>query len=235
MLSPDSASHGAVRHPGTDRDAESACAVLDGGIVLAEANGASRGALELFVARRFREVYDARVTHFLPRLFGARDRRGRLAAVFGLRSAADGPLFLEHYLDAPIESAVEGAFGVRPSRNAIAEVGNLAGSTPGAVRSLIPALTRRLAEEGFAYVAFTGSARLCNGFARLGLPLRPVGPAALERLPPEQRGDWGRYYDSAPEVMLGDVRLGARLLEAYSRHPQVLRAQLAPLAGVGAP
>jgi hypothetical protein len=210
--------------------------IHDPGVVLTEAlTDAQRGVLQRFVARRFREVYDARVTHFLPRLFGAHDPRGGLVAAFGLRRAADGPLFLEQYLEGSIETAVRDGFGNEVPRTSIAEVGNLAGATPGALRALIPVLTRRLADEGFAYVSFTGAARLCNGFARLGLPLRSVAPARIDRLAPSERADWGRYYDSAPEVMLGDVRMGARVLAAYARHPQVLRAQLAALATVGAP
>lgn len=234
MLAPDLAPDDAVPPFGTLTGETPR--IRAGGVVLTEAlDEAQRGALERFVARRFREVYDARVTHFLPRLFGAREPRGGLAAVFGLRSAADGPLFLEQYLDMPIESAICERFGNRAARAAVAEVGNLAGATPGALRALIPALTQRLADEGFAYVSFTGSSRLCNGFAKLGLPLRSVAPAAVDRLPWSERGSWGRYYDGSPEVMVGDVAMGARLLEAYARHPQVLRAQLAPLASVGAP
>lgn len=221
-------------HPGPEQ-VDVPRAVLDCGITLTDAAITARPELERFIARRFREVYDARVNHFLPRLLGARDARGRLVAAFGLRSAIDGPLFLEQYLDASIESTIAAAFGAPAMRRTIAEVGNLAGATPGALRCLIPVLTRRLADEGFSYVAFTGSARLCNGFARLGLSLRSVAAACVDRLPPSERPGWGRYYDGAPEVMIGDVTMGARVLEAYARHPQVLRAQLAPLAGVGAP
>jgi hypothetical protein len=234
MLAHDPSPEGTDPHSGTSFGTPTHRG-LHTGIVLAEVDAAGRSVLEGFIARRFREVYDARVAHFLPRLFGARDVQGRLIAAFGLRSAAEGPLFLEQYLDVPVEIAIETSFGAPASRTAIAEVGNLAGTTSGALRALIPALTRRLADEGFAYVAFTGSSRLCNGFSRLGLPLRSVAGAAVDRLPAAEQSSWGRYYDSGPGVMLGDVSLGARLLEVYARHPQVLRAQLAPLASVGAP
>lgn len=232
MLAHDSATDAAVATPDIAHERPLA---LDGGLVLTEACARGRSTLERFVARRFRETYNAQVTQFLPRLFGARDVHGRLVAVFGLRRAIDGPLFLEQYLDMTIEAAIASIFGAPVGRHAIAEVGNLAGATPGALRSLIPALTQRLFDEGFTHVAFTGSGRLCNGFARLGLPLRVVAAAEPDRLPATERQSWGRYYQSAPAVMVGDVSVGVRLLEAYARHPQVLRAQLAPLAGVGAP
>lgn len=211
------------------RPSTGACATL------VEASTDRRGALESFVAQRFFEVYGARIHAFLPRLFGAQDRRGALAAVFGLRGADQGPLFLEQYLDAPVEILVAASFGRHAGRRQIAEVGNLAGASPGALRSLIPTLTHRLQDEGYRFVAFTGSARLCNGFSRLGLPLRVVAPAPPERLPEAERALWGRYYDHQPSVMLGDVDLGVELLSALAERPAELRAQLAPLARVGAP
>lgn len=232
--SPDSGSP-ATAPPRSGRGADGSSGVAIPGLVLREAGTAERAELERFVARRFREVYGASVTHFMPRLFGAYDDQLRVAAVFGLRSADSGPLFLEQYLDVPVDACVEATFGHRAARADIAEVGNLAGATPGALRALIPTLTQRLAGESFRYVAFTGSGRLCNGFARLGLPLRGVAPAPIDRLPASERVRWGRYYEASPQVMIGDVTVGIRLLHAYARHPQVLRAQLAPLARVGAP
>jgi hypothetical protein len=116
-------------------------------------------------------------------------------------------------------------------RDAIAEVGNLAGVTPGALRALIPRITVLLREVGVRWVAFTGSARVCNGFSRLGLPLRVVAPAAVERLPDDERACWGTYYANGPSVMIGDVRAGARLVAK----PDALRARLAPLSKVGVP
>lgn len=232
--SPDAGSQ-VMAPPGSGRGPDGMSGAAIPGLVLREAGAAERAELERFVARRFREVYGASVSHFMPRLFGAYDEQRRVAAVFGLRSADSGPLFLEQYIDVPVDTCVEATFARRATRAEIAEVGNLAGATPGALRALIPALTQRLAAETFRYVAFTGSGRLCNGFARLGLPLRGVAPAPIDRLPPSERARWGRYYEASPQVMIGDVAVGMRLLGAYARHPQVLRAQLAPLAKVGAP
>jgi len=202
---------------------------------LFEAAPDRRAQIESFVAQRFFEVYGARIHSFLPRLFGARDRRGAIAAVFGLRGAEQGPLFLEQYLDAPVEVMVAETFGRQVPRRRIAEVGNLAGVSPGALRHLIPTLTQRLYEEGYRFVAFTGSARLCNGFSRLGLPLRIVAEAPPDRLPEAERALWGSYYEHRPSVMLGDVALGMKLLRALAEEPAQLKAQFSPLSQVGAP
>lgn len=203
---------------------------------LIEAQGRAREPLEAFIAGRFEEVYHARVHRFLPRLFGLhRGSDGERIAAFGLRDAGGEPLFLEHYLDVSVERAVFQQFACVARRSEIAEVGNLAGATPGALRDLIPELTRFLHGEGFRWIAFTGSARLCNGFSRLGLPLSVVAPARIECLPQAERAHWGSYYDLEPAVMLGDVAAGHRILTAKAKKPDSLDRQLAPVAGVGAP
>lgn len=200
-----------------------------------EGQGATRQALEAFVARRFHEVYGARLYTYMPHLFGATDPHGRLVAAFGLRKASQGALFLERYLDEPIEALIRARSGEEATRDQIAEVGNLAGATPGALRSLIPRLALLLRDEGIRWVAFTGSARICNGFARLGLPLQTVAPALIDRLCEEERACWGTYYANAPSVMIGDVSAGARMVSGLAEKPGALRALMAPLGRVGIP
>ena len=202
---------------------------------LVEADARLRPTLESFIASRYEQIHGARLRHFLPRLFGAVDAGGALVAAYGVRVANDGPLFLEQYLDAPIEACALARFGRRAPRSHIVEIGNLAGATPGALRSLIPAVTAWLLAEGHEFVAFTGAAPLRNAFGRLGLPLCELAAARIECLPEEQRADWGQYYAMNPAVMLGDIGAGRRLLSADTASPRDLRARLAPLAMVGAP
>lgn len=183
----------------------------------------ARHEVEQFIARRFHEVYAARIHAFMPSLHGLRDASGELVAAVGLRRADEGRLFLEQYLPGPVESLL--ADGV--SRSHIAEVGNLAGATPGALRAVIPQVTHLLHREGIRWIAFTGSARICNAFTRLGLPLRVAAPASIDCLPECERTTWGSYYDSDPAVMIGEVAAGMRLLESARR--------LDGLARIGAP
>lgn len=200
-----------------------------------EAVGERRSDYERFIAARFAEVYGARIHQFMPRLFGLHDAEGELIAAFGLRSAADETLFLQRYLDLPADEVVAARLGAAVTRERIVEVGNLAGASPGALRQLIPALTRHLYERGDHWVLFTGSARLCNGFTRLGLPLSLLAPADPGRLPEAERALWGSYYAQQPAVMLGDVRAGYRHLQALTQSPQGLELALAAVARVGTP
>lgn len=60
----------------------------------------------------------------MPQLLAYRDAQGKLVAAVGLRQTAVGPLFVEHYLDAPVEEvlarqAVHLAQEVRSSRSVI--------------------------------------------------------------------------------------------------------------------
>ncbi|MGQ0620227.1 MAG: thermostable hemolysin [Panacagrimonas sp.] len=202
---------------------------------IVEADARSRPQFEAFIAQRYAEVHGAQLYCFMPRLFGLYHLRRELVAAFGLRGADAGGLFLERYLDSPIEHLVTARFGRPALRNEIAEIGNLAGASPDALRNLIPALTYHLRDEGYRYVAFTGSARLCKGFSRLGLPLRMVAQADAKRLPIEERRRWGSYYAHSPSVMLGDVAEGHRLLRAMEGEPACLLARFEAVARVGAP
>ena len=88
------------------------------------------------------------------------------------------PLYLEQYLEQPVEAAIETRLGVRPARSRIIEVGNLACREPGNARLMFAALCRLLCDNALDYVVFTGTAKLRNSFARLRL--NPVELALAE-------------------------------------------------------
>jgi hypothetical protein len=193
------------------------------GVTLTEA-GADRAELEAFIAARYAEAYGAQLREFMPRLFGLRTAEGVLIAAFGLRGAQSGassePLFLEQYLDAPIEAVAAASAQRIVPRASIVEIGNVAGRHPGALRLLIALLARELTEQGFRYVAFTTHTGLINGFSRLRLPLWTIADARLDRLPASEWSSWGRYYEHAPKVLLGDIVAGFEQLSDQLAAPQ---------------
>lgn len=169
-----------------------------------------RRRLERLVRRRFAAEHDARVGHFLPRLFGLWQADIPLAAV-GMRAAAGGPLFQEHYLDNSAETFLSDRLGRVTSRDEIAEIGNLASQRPGLQRALYLHLVDQLAAEGIVWLLFTATPEVHNGIRRLGLDLHPLMPADPTRLGAGQ-AEWGRYYDRHPWVMAGDLRRAHRAL-----------------------
>lgn len=162
-----------------------------------------RDALERFIAERFRRVYGARITHFCAQLLGMRGPDGSWQAAAGYTAARGSELFLEQYLDAPVEAMLQCASGRRVPRAEVVEVGNLAAHT-GMGRLLIPALGAHLYDLGFRWVVFTATRELHNAFRRLRLEPVALAPALPSRLV-HGSDDWGSYYAHAPTVMGGPL------------------------------
>jgi hypothetical protein len=170
-----------------------------------------RRPFERFVARRFADRFGARVSRFMPELHGFVDADANLRAVVGLCPAASAALFLERYLDRPVEQMLSAAVGREVERSRIVEVGNLAIAGPSGVRALLRPLTARLAEAGYDWVVFTGTELLRNAFHRNGLAPVHLTEADPLRLGAE-REDWGSYYAHRPAVMAGRIAEGSAAL-----------------------
>ena len=166
-----------------------------------------RPVFEAYIQQRFRKAHGADIRHFMPELFGLHNACGELCAVAGVRLAHTEALFLERYLDEPIDPLISAAANQTVDRTGIVEVGNLAAGDTGSARLSIIAITYLLAMGGLEWVAFTGNIGLVNSFHRLGL--KPVTLCAAD---PARLGDdrhsWGSYYDSKPWVHVGNIRAG---------------------------
>ena len=168
---------------------------------------AGRDELEAFIARVFLERYGARTTHFADRLLGLRGGDGQWCAALGYTRGSSGPLFVEHYLDRPVEQVVAAALAEPVARDSFAEVGNLAASADGLGRLLIALSTVHLFEQGVQHVVFTATRALSNAFTRLGVPLADVG-AADPGCVPGGEAQWGDYYRHDPRILAGRVASG---------------------------
>ena len=184
----------------------------------------TRGEIESFIRQCFSATHGASISNFMPRLLSLSSKGGDVIAAFGLRAAANSSLFLETYLDQPIEAILHSRVGEIVHREKIIEVGNLSALYPGAARWLIVALTVKLHDEGYKWVTFTGTSAVRNVFSRLGLRPVDLGMATLEHLPISDRANWGSYYDNAPIVMAGDIDYGYRSLLQDRDLTELLRA-----------
>ncbi len=135
-------------------------------------------------------------------------------AALAIRRAADEPLFLEAYLDVPIETAVSGIYGRPIDRDQIVEIGCLAAVPTPALLTLWGQTALRLSERHDIAVA-TLTRSLRRMFARVGLPFVELTPADPQRLPGDLCDLWGRYYEAAPIVCAGNIALGATALQAF--------------------
>lgn len=164
-----------------------------------------RAEVERFIHAVYKKHYNADITGFAPNLMVLR-RGDRIVAAAGWRCAADNELFLERYLDKPVEAAVAGLAGHPVDRHRIVEVGNLAAGRVGGSVDVILALARHLDELGYEWVVFTATRELIGIFRKLGLPPLALAPANPERLGREAVA-WGSYYESGPVVVAGRIRL----------------------------
>ncbi len=181
---------------------------------------AHRERVEEFIRQVYARRFGANVTAFAPVLVSLHDPLDdSIVAAAGYRQASGETLFLERYLDAPVEQVLARQGGDAPARAGIFEVGHLAARRAGEGRRLIFLLGDHLAGEGAQWVVSTLTEELRHLFVRLG-----ITPLALGRADPGVLGgaasQWGSYYDHHPVVLAGHVQQALRLLARGRRHLQ---------------
>lgn len=140
-----------------------------------------RDGLEHSIHQCFADVHHADVHHYLPELLALRDSHGRLIAAAGMRPASSGPLFLENYLDEPLESAVSRVAGAALGRECMVEVGNLASLSAGSARIMIIAVTWLLATRRLRWVAFTGASTFTPSIRKCSSAISAMVSSAWSR------------------------------------------------------
>ena len=135
------------------------------------------------------------------------------SAALGFRLATDARLFLEDYLDLPIEAVVSHAFGIPIPRSWIVEIGAHASAQSRATVALWARTARHL--DGIADVAVAVlTLPLRQMFARLGIAIHDLCDADSARLE-NASCDWGRYYDQLPRVCAGLIAPALPKLAAF--------------------
>lgn len=161
----------------------------------------SRAEVEAFIHAVFKTAYNAEVTLFMPRLVALRDSNGVLMAAFGLRSASDGPLFLEQYLDESIETLLSQSLNKTITRQQITKIGNLAVANPRNAGVLIAHVIQYSLDIGIEWCVATAHHSLQNGLIKGGRDVYPLFPADKSRLSAEEQVKWGSYYRHMPQVV----------------------------------
>ncbi len=162
---------------------------------------ACRPEVEAFIATVFRQVYGAEINHFMPELVALRDANGVLMAAFGLQSAAHETLFLEQYIDEPVEQLMLRRLGRQIAREEITCIGNLAVANPRNAGVLIAHIIRYSMSLDLPWAVSTVHHSLQNGLIKGGRDLYPLAEAAPDRLSAEERQKWGSYYRKTPQIV----------------------------------
>lgn len=173
-----------------------------------------RQRVENYIREKFRQRYGANVNSFLPELLTLSCKQ-RLCAVVGIRMAEKEPLYLENYLDAPVEQEIGFHFKTAIPRLQIIEIGNLVSTWRGSSQLLFVCLTDLLARVEREWVAFTATHEVEQLLKKMNFTLVHLADAALDKV--EQTADqWGSYYEDKPKVMFGHVPSAMAILKQHS-------------------
>lgn len=181
----------------------------------------AREAAIRLIQDRYAAVHGATPAILYPELM-TEGRCERVRAACGYRRASSGRLFLEAYLDHPVEQALAGAIGRAVPRRDIVEIGNLAADTAPAMVALWATAANDLGHDSeFVVAVLTASLR--RMFARIGIGLVEIAPATHDRLGEEAHG-WGSYYANQPVVCAGLIAEGQCKLARFARRREGGRA-----------
>jgi hypothetical protein len=133
----------------------------------------------------------------------SRMRAADRGAALGYRRASEGRLFLETYLDEPIEKVLRQRIGLDVTRARVVEIGGLAANSSAALVGLWNSAVCELGDDTDIGVAVL-IRPLRAMFRRLGIAVHELAPAHAERLG-EQGKQWGSYYESDPVVCAGSL------------------------------
>ncbi|RPH45413.1 MAG: hypothetical protein EHM87_06480 [Burkholderiales bacterium] len=162
-----------------------------------------RAAVERFVDRVYAERYGASVPSWAPELVSV-VAGGEIVAAAGWRPA-HGPLYLERYLDAPIERLIVDRLGrPGPPRGRIVEVGHLSAIQAGQGVRLMARLGAYLASLGYGWVASTATPGVRATFERMGVEVLELGHATAQAAGPHASA-WGNYYQRGATVVAGEL------------------------------
>jgi len=178
---------------------------------------ADRKQAESFIHDVFAREYAADVKHFLPHLLRlSHNDTGLCYSIVGYRDAGVSKLFVERYLDMPIELLLSQQMGGEIERTAIVEVGNLAEAQPGASRITMFAMLSFLFGAGYEWGIMTAVPKVANAFHRMGLTSAEIGVADISKLPLHEQKEWGSYYDNQPKLRVANLRKNFRVVEGLS-------------------
>ncbi len=179
----------------------------------------NRGDIERHIAGVFAKAYGAEVTGFAPYLMSMACA-GNVSAAAGIRPADTGPLFLEQYLDDPVEQVLGHTYGRTIERQEIFELGNLVALRPGVCQLFYLIMAGVMSRTKLNTVIFAGTKQVVKGVSRLGFQIEPIVAADPSRLG-DAAAKWGNYYDHEPQVMAIDLTRSMETLSGLSL-PSVL-------------
>jgi len=166
-----------------------------------KSDSADRDEIERFIIDTLHHTYGADVKRFKPYLMSLRDHENKLIAVCGLHSAATEKLFLESFLDKPIESLLTAHTGTPVKRADIVEIDNFSVAEMCMSHHLVTAINDQLYFTAKQWAVLTATPILFEVFVKFGIQPEIIADADIRLLNPEDRRAWGSYFEQKPQIM----------------------------------
>ena len=173
-------------------------------IRITNCRSAGRPEIESFIDRIYRRCYGAEIQAHYATILSVHREDNTILGALGFRFARQERLFLEQYLDAPVEQILCNAYNEPVVRDTVTEIGNLASLGGGASIFLFTALNAYLDQQGMKFSVITGTTPIRRYFSALGFNVQELARADRSRLIGNGAA-WGHYYDEDPRVIAGNV------------------------------
>lgn len=161
-----------------------------------------------FTQAQYHQRFNCQLTVPFPHIALLTGKDGAIGAVAGLRSGAS-PLFLEQYLDAPVDTILE----KQTDRTSIVELGAFAAINRDTALEFMLKLPQRLLDQGFEVLVCTANRPVRKCLQKLGIRSQLLADADRSRI--ENDGTvWGSYYDGDPVVLAGDIRSSIKTMQS---------------------
>ena len=169
-----------------------------------EAGDSSRLRVERFIDESYSDHFGAKLKDYLPTLVFGENENQNIHIAFGIMPAVNGALFLENYLDQPIEDMLSNVVGTSIRRESIVEIGNISFENCYDLKSNLNSVATYCANQGFEYVVCTATRVLRIIFRRAGANPIDLAPAQHHQAP-DNGTEWGDYYRFTPRVVAGNL------------------------------
>jgi len=166
-----------------------------------KSDSADRDDIERFIINTLHHTYGADIKRFKPYLMTLRDQDDKLIAVCGLHSAATERLFLESFLEQPIEAVLSKHTGLPVMRGDIVEIDNFSVAELGMSRHLVTAINDQLYFTAKQWAVLTATPALRDVFINLGIYPEILADTNIDLLSSEDRLAWGNYFEQKPQIM----------------------------------
>lgn len=202
-----------------------------------------------FIQQVYEISHQAKLSYFMPILFsGFSQPTSTIAAThnsvfipsvaIGLTPVTQQPIFLEQYLNSPIEIEIAKIAGQHVPRERICEIGNLASQCAGNARLMVAFLVfylsspiTKLVDDSACppnaaatkvdWAVCTGTNVVQHILSSMGIESHVVARATVDALQdPEQQSTWGSYYDNNPLVLAIDVAKSKAVCSPYYRYTE---------------